>query len=106
MNKLFNVIDGLTYADNSRPNNNTIIIFTGALGMQKIDEAIKSEVSANGMLANLDEKFVREASGGLVFGANFRSFKTPQDNTIIIKRLGMLDYGTRAVLQKKMEKLM
>ena len=31
------------------------------------------------------QKFVREASGGLVFGANFRSFKTPQDNTIIIK---------------------
>jgi hypothetical protein len=101
LNKLFNVIDGLTYADNSRPNNNTIIIFTGALGMQKIDEAIKSEVSANGMLANLDEKFVREQTGGLVFGANFRSFKTPQDNTIVIKRLGILDYGTRAVLQKE-----
>lgn len=101
LTKLMSIVDGLTYTDNNKPNNNTIIIFTGARGMEKIDEAIKNTVSANGMLVNLNSEFVSSVAGGLKFGANFRSFKTPQDNVVIVKKIGILDYGSRAEMQKR-----
>ncbi len=75
--------------------NMVVTLYTGSGGAEEFDNAIKSE--AGGFASLLEgaaaDKFIKEAGGGLSFGAYFNVYKHVDGHMIVLKSLPMLDKG-------------
>lgn len=71
-------------------------LMCGAGFVSDFDEAIKTEVKAEGFLTPLGDKMIDEYNGALSYGNYFRRYKTPEGHIITLKTLPFLDKGTMA----------
>lgn len=76
----------------------TIALYTGTGGAEEFDNAMKGEMVNYTQITG--DKFIKEAGsqspGGLMLGGYFTMYRHIDGHEIIVKRLGLLDRGSRA----------
>ena len=73
-----------------------VVLFAGKGFMDDFDMAIRTEANGNGFATPLGDKMISEEGGYLSYGKYFRSYKTSDGHTIVVKPLSFLSRGSIA----------
>jgi hypothetical protein len=73
-----------------------IEVFTGTGGMEEVDNALKGAAGNSGFQLIDSDKFIKEGSGGLVYGNYFNTYIHQDGHRITFRKLPLLDSGVRA----------
>jgi len=77
-----------------------IVLYCGDGFADDFDQAIKSDIHANGFQQALGEKMISGGEGNLSYGNNFTQYRDIKGNTITLKKLHLLNRGLWAELDK------
>jgi len=97
--KLDKTVLSVMYGRNDGIGARDIVLYTGIGGEREFDRALKDKSA--GVSQIIGDKFVTGSGSTLMYGGYFNAYKTREGNRIIVKRLGILDHGSRAKVAPK-----
>lgn len=98
LNKIRSAINDIFYQSHA-DSIMEIVLYAGKGFIQDFDEAIKTDITANGFLQALGEKSIHGDKGKLSYGAYFTQYRHISGHLVTIKPLDMFDHGARAEMQ-------